>query len=137
MHKKQKKKHEDRQEQMNKEIAKNIKDILYCNLVWTGFISKIIQEEEDKTKIADAAIQEQIVAIQNNLTTLTGGMLSIQGRQFKEECRVLLQEDHNITLAEFEHITNEHRIYNELHGNHEGDNLYNLVEIKYEANLHH
>lgn len=119
---------------MNKEIAKNIKDILDDS---QRSILKIIQEEEDKTKIADAAIQEQIVAIQNNLTTLTGGMLSIQGRQFKEECRGLLQEDHNITLAEFEHITNEHRIYNELHGNHEGDNLYNLVEIKYEANLHH
>ena len=119
---------------MNKEIAKNIKDILDDS---QRSILKIIQEEEDKTKIADAAIQEQIVAIQNNLTTLTGGMLSIQGRQFKEECRVLLQEDHNITLAEFEHITNEHQIYNELHGNHEGDNLYNLVEIKYEANLHH
>ena len=134
MYKKQKKKHEDRQEQMNKEIAKYIKDILDDG---QRSILKIIQEEEDKSKAADAAIREQIVAIQDNLTTLTEGMLSIQGRQFKEECRVLLQENHNITLAEFEHITNEHRIYNELHGNHEGDNLYNLVATKYKANLHH
>ena len=94
MYKKQKKKHEDRQEQMNKEIAKYIKDILDDG---QRSILKIIQEEEDKSKAADAAIREQIVAIQDNLTTLTEGMLSIQGRQFKEECRVLLQENHNIT----------------------------------------
>ncbi|MBO7079287.1 MAG: hypothetical protein J6W64_05705 [Bacilli bacterium] len=59
---------------MNKEIAKNIKDILDDS---QRSILKIIQEEEDKSKAADAAIREQIVAIQDNLTTLTEGMLSI------------------------------------------------------------
>lgn len=59
---------------MNKEIAKNIKDILNDS---QRSILKIIQEEEDKSKAADAAIREQIVAIQDNLTTLTEGMLSI------------------------------------------------------------
>ena len=132
MHKQRKKKAEDRQEQMNKEIAKNIKTILDDN---QRSILKIIQEEEEKSKAEDEAIRQQIIGIQDNLTTLTEGMLSIQGRQFKEECRALLKNDHEITLAEFEHITNEHRIYNALHGNHEGDNLYNLVEIKYRANL--
>lgn len=117
---------------MNKEIAKNIKTILDDN---QRSILKIIQEEEEKSKAEDEAIRQQIIGIQDNLTTLTEGMLSIQGRQFKEECRALLKNDHEITLAEFEHITNEHRIYNALHGNHEGDNLYNLVEIKYRANL--
>lgn len=48
---------------------------------------------------------------------------------------MLLKEDHVITLQEFENITNEHRIYNTLKGNHEGDSLYSLVKVKYEAGL--
>ena len=132
MHKQRKKKAEDRQEQMNKDIAKNIKTILDD---YQRSILKIIQEEEEKTTAEDEDIRAQIAGIQNNLTTLTEGILSIQGRQFKEECRALLENDHEITLKEFEHITNEHRIYNALHGNHDGDDLYNLVEIKYRANL--
>ena len=132
MHKQRKKKAEDRQEQMNKDIAKNIKTILDD---YQRSMLKIIQQEEDKTAAEDEAIRTQIAGIRNNLTTLTEGILSIQGRQFKEECRALLENDHEITLKEFEHITNEHRIYNALHGNHEGDSLYDLVEIKYRANL--
>lgn len=132
MHKQRKKKAEDRQEQMNKDIAKNIKTILDD---YQRSILKIIQEEEEKTTAEDEDIRAQIAGIQNNLTTLTEGILSIQGRQFKEECRALLENDHEITLNEFEHIANEHRIYNALYGNHEGDSLYNLVEVKYRANL--
>ena len=132
MYKQRKKRTEDRQEQMNREIAENIKTILDD---YQRSILKIIQEDEDKAAAENRAIHAQIVNNQNNLTALTEGILSIQGRQFKEECRALLENDHEITLNEFEHITNEHRIYNALYGNHEGDNLYNLVEIKYRANL--
>lgn len=62
-------------------------------------------------------------------------MLSIQSKQFKDECRMLLKEGHSISLQEYENITNEHRIYNALNGNHEGDSLYGLVKEKYEAGL--
>lgn len=132
MYKQRKKRTEDRQEQMNREIAENIKTILDD---YQRSILKIIQKDEDKAAAENRAIHAQIVNNQNNLTALTEGILSIQGRQFKEECRALLENDHEITLKEFEHITNEHRIYNALHGNHDGDDLYNLVEIKYRANL--
>lgn len=132
MYKQRKKRTEDRQEQMNREIAENIKTILDD---YQRSILKIIQEDEDKAAAENKAIHAQIVNNQNNLTALTEGILSIQGRQFKEECRALLENDHEITLKEFEYITNEHRIYNALRGNHDGDDLYNLVETKYRANL--
>jgi len=48
---------------------------------------------------------------------------------------MLLKDDHIITLQEYENISNEHRIYNSLKGNHEGDALYSLVKVKYEAGL--
>lgn len=130
--KKYKKKVEERQEQLNKQISDNIDKALAES---QRSILKIIQEEEDKTKASDEAITNQMLAIQANLNTLTDGVLSIQGHQFKEQCRALLKDEHEITLEEFEHITNEHVVYNKLHGNHEGDGLYDLVETKYKANL--
>lgn len=98
-------------------------------------IMKIILEEEKASKCADAKVAAQMDGIQKDLNILTEGMLSIQGKQFKDECRSLLQEDHVITLQEYEDITSEHKIYNGLHGNHEGDSLFSLVKIKYEAEL--
>ncbi len=98
-------------------------------------IMKIIRDEELASKKADVQSQEQMEQIKNDLIVLTEGMLSIQGKQFKDECRVLLKEGHVISLQEYENITNEHRIYNALKGNHEGDSLYGLVKVKYEAGL--
>lgn len=96
---------------------------------------KVIREEEVASERADSQMEAQMKQIQTDLAILTEGMLSIQGKQFKDECRALLKEDHTITLQEYEGITNEHRIYNTLHGNHEGDSLFSLVKVKYEAGL--
>lgn len=98
-------------------------------------ILKVVRDEEIASAKADAQMEGQMTKIQSDLAILTEGMLSIQGKQFKDECRMLLKEDHVITLQEFENITNEHRIYNTLKGNHEGDSLYSLVKVKYEAGL--
>lgn len=98
-------------------------------------IMKIVREEEIASEKADCRTNEQMQKIQNDLTILTEGMLSIQSKQFKDECRMLLKEGHSISLQEYENITNEHRIYNALNGNHEGDSLYGLVKVKYEAGL--
>lgn len=98
-------------------------------------IMKIVRDEEIASEKADKQTNEQMKLIQDNLAILTEGMLSIQGRQFKEECRNLLKENHVISLQEYENISNEHRIYNILKGNHEGDSLYGLVKVKYQAGL--
>ena len=70
-------------------------------------IMKIIREEEIASKDSDANINGQMKSIQNDLSILTEGMLSIQGKQFKDECRQLLKEDHIISLNEFENLSNE------------------------------
>ncbi len=100
-------------------------------------VRKIIREEEKASAKADEIIEAKMNQIQKDLVILTEGMLSIQGRQFKEDCRKLLQEGHVISLDEYENITHEHDVYNQLQGNHEGDSLFSLVKVKYEANLSH
>lgn len=79
----------------------------------------------------DGKIFERLDQQEKTLKTLTKGILSIQGRQFKEECKQAIEQTEPITLEQFSHIQNEHEVYNSLGGNHEGDMLYKLVEQKY------
>ncbi len=113
-------------------FIKDVKDLISDN---NRDIMKVIREEEIASEKSDEKINSQMEQIHQNLTILTEGMLSIQGRQFKDECRALLKDNHIITLQEFENLSNEHRIYNCLKGNHEGDSLFSLVKVKYEAGL--
>ena len=113
-------------------FIKDVKELIEDN---NHTIMKVIREEEEHFTHVDGQINSQMSQIQNDLSILTDGMLSIQGKQFKDECRSLLKEGHIITLQEYENITHEHDIYNALNGNHEGDNLYALVKVKYEAGL--
>lgn len=70
--------------------------------------------------------------LQNEIKILKNGLLSIQGRTFKSNCKKLLEEDHEISLEEYEEITKDHDAYNSLGGNHNGDQLYQLVRQKVE-----
>jgi hypothetical protein len=67
------------------------------------------------------------------MNVLKGGILSIQGRGFKDDCRKLLEDGHVITLNEFEALDAEHNIYKSLGGNSHGDALFDLVKVKYSA----
>lgn len=78
----------------------------------------------------DLRLQKQIDDLDNHMDTLAKGILSLQGREFKQECRNLLADDHTLTLEEFEDLEAEHEIYNRLGGNHNGDSLFELVKKK-------
>lgn len=127
-----KKERKRKKDEVEEKFVNDVKELIADN---NKSIMKVIREEEKASKEADEAMSKQMENIQQNLTILTEGMLSVQGKQFKEECRKLLAEDHIITLHEFEHIQEEHRTYNALNGNHEGDSLFSLVKVKYEAGL--
>lgn len=88
----------------------------------------VVKESDEKSMAEDVKIHKEIDVIKN-------GMLSLEGRTFKEDCRRLLQDDHRITLNEFEAISNEHVVYNNLGGNHEGDGLFSMVVAKYQNSL--
>ena len=88
----------------------------------------VVKKSDEKSMAEDVKIHKEIDVIKN-------GMLSLEGRTFKEDCRRLLQDDHRITLNEFEAISNEHVVYNNLGGNHEGDGLFSMVVAKYQNSL--
>ena len=88
-------------------------------------IKKEIRAEFERSNKRETELADQI-------KVLKAGLLSIQGRTFKSNCRRLLDQNHDITLEEYEEITKDHEAYNSLGGNHNGDQLYVLVRKKVE-----
>lgn len=93
-------------------------------------IKQEFREEFEKNTERDSRIMETLNTLTTNINTLTEGLLSVQRREFEANCRNLLNPEHNITLDEFQQITDDHDIYNKLGGNHSGDQLFSLVEEK-------
>lgn len=91
-----------------------------------------ILKEVDKK---DAYLESEISDTKKALDSIMKGLLSVQGRQFKKHCRELLEKGHEITTAEYEEIVSDHEAYNGLKGNHEGDALFDAVEVKYKAQI--
>lgn len=91
--------------------------------------------DEKALKEEDKKINQKIEIIDENIDILKGGVLSLQGRGFQQACRDLLKDEHVITLAEYEDIVDEHKVYNSLGGNHRGDALFAAVEEKYKNSL--
>lgn len=88
----------------------------------------IVKEQNEALRKSDELIHEEI-------DSLRGGMLSIQGRNFKNDCHKLLKADHIIDLKEYESLLADHIAYNKLGGNHEGDALFAMVEAKYKNTI--
>lgn len=66
--------------------------------------------------------------------SLKRGILSIQGKVFKEKCEALLNAE-TITTQQYEDLLDDHEAYNGLGGNHRGDQLFDLVTKKYQAQV--
>ena len=87
-------------------------------------LMKIVEEKNQELLEADSLLHEEIDGLRD-------GMLSMQGRNFKNDCHKLLKKDHIIDVKEYEQILADHIVYNKLGGNHEGDALFSMVEAKY------
>lgn len=86
-------------------------------------------------KISDfiSESKEEDKKLYDNISSVKGDVLTIEGAYFRSECRKLLRKDHIITEEEFNTITVEHGAYNGLGGNHEGDALYEMVKEKHKG----
>lgn len=99
-------------------------DMAECSTKLLG----IVEKKNEELLKADQQIHEEIDGLRD-------GVLSIQGREFKEYCKELLKEAHVITASEYEQILIDHIAYNKLGGNHEGDALFSMVEAKYKNTI--
>lgn len=91
-------------------------------------LMKIVAEQTEALKKTDELIHAEIDGLRD-------GMLSMQGRNFKNDCHKLLLENHVITTLEYEQALADHIVYNKLGGNHEGDALFSMVEAKYKNTI--
>lgn len=96
-------------------------------------VDEALEAGREESKSDDAVLEKEITVLEKNITALTAGVLSMQGKEFRNNCRKLLAEDHVITLDEWEELDKDHTAYNGLGGNHKGDHLFSLVKKKVEA----
>lgn len=92
---------------------------------------KIMQQEIQTNKNDENLIEKKIDSLEDNLNTLKDGILSLQRKEFKEECRRLLNQEEAITYEQYTMLQREHTVYNSLGGNHEGDQLFKLASMRY------
>ena len=85
----------------------------------------------EKLTEEDGRIHQEIETVSSKVEIVGSGVLAIQGQVFKDECRRLLAEDHQITLDEFEQLQTDHEVYNSLGGNNKGDELFDAAKAKY------
>lgn len=97
--------------------------------------AKAKKEILDEVNQKDDKLRKEINNTSKALDSIMKGLLSVQGRQFKKHCRELLEKGHEITTEEYEEIVSDHKAYNGLKGNHEGDALFDSVVIKYNAQI--
>lgn len=95
-------------------------------------IDNSYQRLEDKINDFVQQSETEDEKIYQKIENLQGGMLSLQGQQFKNSCHKLLDKKEPITFLEYDKLMIEHKIYNKLGGNHDGDELFHLVSLKYE-----
>lgn len=105
-----------RESEQNRERAK-----FYDNFKKDIFIK--YDEIKKESENGDLELQKQ-------LDLLRKGILSLQKKEFFKECQALLEEDHELTLEEYQQCIEDHDAYNGLKGNHRGDSLFALVEEK-------
>lgn len=90
-----------------------------------------LQQEIQTNKNDENLIEKKIDTLEENLGTLKDGILSLQRKEFKEECRRLLNQEEAITYEQYTILQREHTVYNSLGGNHEGDQLFKLASMRY------
>lgn len=99
----------------------------------TDTLEAKIKESEAISFAQDAQLKTDIANTNQTVEVLKQGLLSIQGAQFKRQCRILLKSSHHISTDEYEQCITDHDAYNALGGNHTGDQLFNSVVVKYDA----
>lgn len=94
-----------------------------------------LKEEISKSDKADEEMKEQIDGLYYQMENLTTGILSIQGKQFRDCCLLLLENGHEISVQEYEQFESDYVAYKALGGNHNGDALHDRVIEKFTNQL--
>lgn len=98
-------------------------------------LTEKIDKVEQKSDENDRIMKEEIEVLSNNVENLTIGVLSLQGKQFRDQCIFLLDPEHIITVDEYEQFEEDYVAYKGLGGNHTGDALHKRVVDKFNNHI--
>ena len=112
-----------------KDKEKNMCGKIICTL------EEQIQKVEIQSTEEDAKIHTELNEIHQDVDILESGMLSLQGKQFRDLCEKLLETGYYITVDEYEEFETEYEVYKKLGGNHRGDALHDRVVDKVNAQI--
>lgn len=105
-----------------------------CSKIITTLEEKI-QEVDEKSQKEDSILQKDLDHLHEEMDAVESGILSLQGKQFKDYCEFLLEPNHYITIDEYEDFEIEYDVYKSLGGNHRGDALHDRVVDKFKAQM--
>lgn len=91
----------------------------------------LLQEKESLLNLEDEKLKQAVNKVTESNNSLLKAVLDVQRKQFKIDCKFLLEKQTNITFEEFEDLQEEYEIYKSLGGNGPGHNLFDLVKEKY------
>lgn len=94
-----------------------------------------LRQEVIRSENEDKKIEAEIEVLSVSLENLNTGVLSIQGKQFRDTCLMLLEPTHVITVQEYEQFEEDYVAYKALGGNHRGDALHDRVVDKFSKQL--
>ena len=117
------------QKQVNENEWKN-KEATIINTV-----NERIDEVAQQSSEEDIHIHEELNGLHTEIDLVETGILSIQGKQFIDQCKVLLENNHVITVDEYEFFETEYAVYKQLGGNHTGDTLHARVVDKFRTQM--
>lgn len=125
----------DKAQSMHGEIIANFNEkINEIKTISNEKESKLYQRVEavhDRLNKSDKIIFDDLSNIHGEVNTIEAGILSIQGKQFRDMCEDLLQQDH-ISVDEYQEFEEEYSVYKSLGGNHRGDALHERVVAKFD-----
>ena len=105
-----------------------------CSKIITTLEEEILKVET-LSKEEDSKLHQELDHIHAEVDTIESGILSIQGKQFRDFCEKLLTAGHYITVDEYEELEIEYEVYKGLGGNHRGDALHDRVIDKVQAQM--
>lgn len=89
------------------------------------------EEMNNRITALDNKVEKNVQTSDAQQEILKEGLLSIQGNNFKRQCKALLEPTHKITETEWLQHQIDFEAYERLGGNDDGHDLHNAVAHKY------
>ena len=94
-------------------------------------IDERFKEMNNRITALDNKVEKNVQTSEAQQEILKEGLLSVQGNNFKRQCKALLEPTHKISETEWLQHQIDFEAYERLGGNDDGHDLHNAVAHKY------